>query len=327
MEHLAVGIDIGATYTKFGIMNKDGTLLASQRMGTGNFASFETYLDKLTSEIKAMMISCGNKGEILGLGIGAPNGNFYTGNIEYASNLPWKGIVPIISELEKRIELPIVMTNDANAAALGEMLYGGAGNMRDFIVITIGTGLGGGIVTDGNLVHGRHGMAGELGHSTVRPGGRECGCGKHGCLETYVSASGIIRTAMELMAVLKDDSILRAISYSEMTSELITEAAKKGDPVAAAVFDLTGKIFGIKLADTVAHTDPEAIFIFGGLAAAGDFLIEPAKKYMEKNLQPVFKNKIDILPSKLSGTLGAIAGACALIFHNYHEKHKDTKSI
>ena len=320
MKQAAVGIDIGATYTKLGIMNKEGELLASARMETESSLTFEVYLDKLSSEIKTLIATLDGETEILGAGIGAPNGNFYTGDIEHAANLPWKGIVPIVKELSSRIGLPAVMTNDANAAALGEMLYGGARGLNDFIVVTLGTGLGGGIVAGGKLLHGRHGMAGELGHCTAFIDGRKCGCGKLGCLETYVSASGIVRTAMELMANSKEKSILRSISFDDMTSVTIADAAANSDAIALAAFEFTGKVLGIKLADAIAHTDPEAIFIFGGLAGAGDLIIKPAKKYMEENLQPVFKNKIDILPSKLSGTTGAIAGACALIFENYHAK-------
>ena len=318
MKQAAVGIDIGATYTKLGIMNKAGELLASARMETESSLTFEVYLDKLSSEIKTLIAMLDGDIEILGAGIGVPNGNFYTGDIEHAANLPWKGIVPIVKELSSRIGLPAVMTNDANAAAIGEMLYGGAQGLNDFIVVTLGTGLGGGIVAGGKLLHGRHGMAGELGHCTAFIDGRKCGCGKLGCLETYVSASGIVRTAMELMANSKEKSILRSISFDDMTSERIADAAVNGDAIALAAFEFAGKVLGIKLADAIAHTDPEAIFIFGGLAGAGDLIIKPAKKYMEEHLQPVFKNKIDILPSKLSGTTGAIAGACALIFENYH---------
>lgn len=318
IKHIAAGIDIGATYTKFGIMTENGELLSSKKIETKGFASFEAYFDSLASNIKEMLTEIGKDIEVKGLGVGAPNGNFYTGNIEHAANLPWKGIVPIVSELRKRLQMPIVMTNDANAAALGEMFYGGAVGMKDFIVITLGTGLGGGIVAGGRLIHGRHGMAGELGHCTVRIGGRQCGCGKSGCLETYVSAGGVVRTAMELMAELKDESVLRAIPFDKMTSAFIAEAAEGGDKIARAAFDFTGKILGIKLADSVAHTDPEAIFLFGGLANAGDLIIKPAKKHMEENLLPVFRDKIKILPSKLSASTGSVAGACALIFESFH---------
>jgi glucokinase len=310
VNQTAVGIDIGATYTKFGLMRKSGELIASGRMDTGG--DFHSYLDSLAGHVKEMITSAGE--QVNTAGIGCPNGNFYTGDIEHAANLPWKGILPVVNELSGRLGMPATMTNDANAAAIGEMIYGGASDMKDFIVITLGTGLGGGIVSGGKLVHGHHGMAGELGHTLAQRNGRKCGCGKSGCLETYVSAPGIVRTAMEFMAKYKEDSPLRCISFSKMTSEDVAAAALEGDPIAARVFEYSGQMLGIKLADTAAHTDPEAIFIFGGLANAGSLIIEPAQKYMDDNLQPVLKNRLPILRSRLPGSTGAIAGACALAF-------------
>ena len=308
MDQTSLGIDIGATYTKFGVMKRNGELIASGRIDTRG--EFHAYLDELTKNVKDMIKETGES--IVSAGIGCPNGNFYTGDIEYAANLPWKGIVPIVRELSSRLGIKIKMSNDANAAAMGEMFYGAATGMKDFITITLGTGLGGGIVSNGRLVHGHHGMAGELGHTMVKPGGRLCGCGKYGCLETYVSAPGIVRTAMEFMAKYKDESRLKNIPFHEMTSEDVANAALAGDSLAARVFEYSGKILGAKLADAALHTDPQAFFIFGGLAEAGALILEPTQKSLNENLMEALKNKIPVLQSKLSGVTGAIAGACAL---------------
>ena len=310
MDQIALGIDIGATYTKFGIMKRNGELIASDRIDTKG--EFHSFLDRLAKNVKDMINKTGE--HLTSAGIGCPNGNFHTGNIEYAANLPWKGVLPIVRELSSRLGMKIAMTNDANAAAMGEMLYGAAVGMKDFIVVTLGTGLGGGIISNGRLIHGHHGMAGELGHTVVKPKGRSCGCGKHGCLETYVSAPGIVRTAMEFMAKYKDESPLRHISFAEMTSKDVADAALEGDSFATRIFEYSGEILGAKLADIVLHTDPEAIFIFGGLAEAGALILEPAQKSLDENLPEALKNKIPILQSKLSGVTGAIAGACALAF-------------
>ena len=314
MKEAAIGIDIGATYTKYGIMDRDGQLLASGRMDTGIGDSFDDYLSHLTAQLQAMIVSVGKDFSVRGTGIGAPNGNFFTGTIEFAPNLPWKGVVPFIEEFKRHMDMPMVLTNDANAAAIGEMVYGGARGMKDFIVITLGTGLGSGLVVNGELVYGHDGFAGELGHTVAVPGGRVCGCGKAGCLETYASATGIVRTAFELMSMRNEESPLRDIPFSVMTSEDISRAAASGDSISLAAFDYTGKILAMKLADAVAHTSPEAIFLFGGLVNSGQLIFAPVRKYIDEYLLQVYRGRVKILPSRLPGANAAVAGACALVW-------------
>lgn len=313
MKEVVIGIDIGGTFTKFGIVDKNGICLKDNFTSTDKFSDFDSYLKHLYSEITELIKSLEADVDIKGIGIGAPNGNYYNGNIEHATNLNWKGIVPFVEKLKVYFpNMPIVLTNDANAAAIGEMVYGGAKNMKNFIVITLGTGLGSGIVVDGKLVYGHDGFAGELGHFNVRQKGRECGCGKHGCLETYASATGIKRTVFKLLADKAEKSELRSISYNDLTAKTIWEAAKSGDKIALEAFEITGEILGTKLADAVACTSPEAIFIFGGLAKAGKLIFEPTIRYMEENLFPIYKGKVKILPSQVQETNAAVLGASAL---------------
>jgi glucokinase len=249
---------------------------------------------------------------LVGIGIGAPNGNFYKGTIEFAPNLAWKGVVPMTAITEEIFGVPAYLTNDANAAAIGEMIYGGARGMKDFVVITLGTGVGSGFVVNGNLMYGHDGFAGEFGHITVDTQGRRCGCGRIGCLETYASATGIVQTVKELQHELAfQDSVLHKKTET-LTALDITEAAMQGDKLALQAFEYLASILGAKLADVVAITSPEAIFLFGGLAQAGDILLIPVKKYMEANLLKIFQNKVKILPSLLNGSNAAILGAAAL---------------
>jgi glucokinase len=250
----------------------------------------------------------------MGIGIGAPNGNYYSGNIEYAPNLIWKGIIPLTEIIKSIFNLPVVLTNDANAAAVGEMVFGDAKEMDNFLMITLGTGLGSGLVVNGGLVYGHDGFAGELGHVCVKEDGRICGCGKRGCLETYVSATGIKRTVFELLAKEPDNSCFRAVTFNDLDAKQITIAANNGDPIAKKAFKNTGQILGKSLANTVAHISPEAIFLFGGLALAGKWIFDPTKKAMENNLMGVYKNKIQILPSALLHKNIAVLGAAALIW-------------
>lgn len=313
MTEVVIGIDIGGTFTKYGIVDREGQCLSENFTSTDKYSEFEVYLENLHTEITETLSQIKKPIQIKGIGIGAPNGNYYRGVIENAPNLNWKGTIPLVDKLKEYFpSLPIVMTNDANAAAIGEMIYGGAKGMKDFIVITLGTGLGSGIVVDGNVVYGNDGFAGELGHINVKHNGRECGCGKKGCLETYVSATGIKRTVFKLLTERVAESELRKYSYDELTSKMISEAAKKGDKIALEAFEITGRILGVKLADSVAFTSPEAIFLFGGLAKAGDILIEPTKKYMEENLFPIYRGKVKVIPSGLQETSAAILGASAL---------------
>jgi glucokinase len=256
----------------------------------------------------------------MGIGIGAPNGNYYSGTIEFAPNLNFKGVVPVVDHLKARFDYEvIVLTNDANAAAMGEMMYGGAKGMKDFIMITLGTGVGSGIVANGELIYGHDGFAGEIGHTIVDPAGRECGCGRQGCLETYTSAPGIKRTVSELLSTMNDPSELRDISYNDLSAKMIDSKARKGDVIALEAFDYTGEILGLKLSDAVAHTSPEAIFLFGGLAQASELIFEPTKKYLEQFLLAIYKGKVKLLPSELPPGEAAILGASALVWKEFEK--------
>jgi glucokinase len=314
MKKVVAGVDIGGTYTKFGIVDQKGKVYAENSISTSRYRDIDAYLRQLSTSIRRLLKHEEGRLELAGIGIGAPNGNYYTGIIEYAPNLNWKGMIPLVELFKKFFNVPIIMTNDANAAALGEMMYGGARNMTDFIVITLGTGLGSGIVVNGKVVYGHDGFAGELGHVTVSENGRQCGCGRKGCLETYVSATGIIRTVYELLALRTDQSELRKISFEELTARDIYEAANKADRIAMKAFEMTGRTLGKSLADVVALFSPEAIFLFGGLASAGDHILKPAKEYMEKYLLHVFRDKVKILPSGLTETNAAVLGAAGLIW-------------
>jgi len=314
MKEVAIGIDIGATFTKFGLVDNKGNHLGSDVISTDKHLEIDPYMTELHAALKKLIDSVNQDITIKGIGIGAPNGNYYKGTIEQAPNLKWKGTVPFVELSKKHMDVPTILTNDANAAAIGEMVYGGAKNMQNFIEITLGTGLGSGIVVNGELVYGHDGFAGELGHMTVFFDGRTCGCGRKGCLETYASATGIKRTAFELMSSSPAPSSLRKFTFEELTAATISQEAAKGDPIALEAFDYTGKILGYKLADAVVHTSPEAIFLFGGLANAGDLIFKPTKKYLEEHLLSIFKGKIKLLTSQLQQKNAAVAGASALVW-------------
>jgi len=311
MKEVVIGIDIGGTNTKYGIVDRKGNCIYEKSICTNSKNGVEEYVRELTETLKKDL-STRPEVTLKGIGIGAPNGNHHKGTIENAANLKWKGIIPFVEIMKKYFDVNIVLTNDANAAAIGEMIFGGAKGMRDFIVITLGTGLGSGIVANGELVYGHDGFAGEIGHTIVRHNGRQCGCGRQGCLETYVSATGIKRSVYKLLADSLDDSILRSVSFNELSADMITEAAKGGDRIAISAFEYTGSLLGQKLADSVAHTSPEAIFLLGGLAKAGDFILEPTRKHLELNLLSIYKNKIKILLSGLTELNAAVMGASAL---------------
>jgi len=314
-KEVTIGIDIGGTNTVLGIVDKEGNGLADNSLITQTHSDVNLFIKDLASKINETIGLVNEEIEIKGIGVGAPNGNYYNGTIEFAPNLRWKGIIHVVELLKRYYQYPvIVLTNDANAAAIGEMIYGGAKGMKDFIMITLGTGLGSGIVVNGDMVYGHDGFAGEIGHVVVDPNGRECGCGRRGCLETYASASGIIRTVYELLANSSEDSELKNVAFNDLSSKMIFEAAGRGDKIALDAFEYTGKILGKALANSVAHTSPEAIFLFGGLADAGEFIFKPAKYYMEQNLMNIYKNKIKLLPSKLEGANAAILGASALVW-------------
>lgn len=314
MNEVAVGVDIGGTFTKYGIVDKVGKCLIDGTISTTEKKDIDGFLRNLKNAIDGAVEKVSEPIEIRGIGLGAPNGNFYKGTIEYAPNLSWDGVVPFIDLFKKYYDLPMFLTNDANAAAIGEMVYGGAKHMKNFIIITLGTGLGSGLVVNGELVYGHDGFAGELGHLTIVRKGRMCATGRRGSLETYASASGIKRTVFELLADSIEDSEFRDVTFNQLTAKMISYAAKKGDKIALEAFELTGKYLGQALADTVAHTSPEAIFLFGGLANAGELIMEPTKRHMELNLLKIFRNKVNILPSGLTETNAAVMGASALVW-------------
>ena len=313
-QQLAVGIDIGGTNTKFGIVDRRGNILCDGRMLTNQHEDVNAFLDELHGHLSVLITQVGGIENIRGIGVGAPNGNFYTGNIEYAPNLRWKGVIPLAKLLEAKFGVPAILTNDANAAALGEFMYGAARSMRDFIVITLGTGVGSGIVANGQLIYGHDGFAGELGHCIVIPGGRlHTGTGAHGSLEAYASATGVTNTAIEFLAARPDTkSMLRDLKKEDINSKVIYEAAMKGDPLAIEVYEFTGKILGEALANFVMFSSPEAIVLFGGLTKAGDMIMKPVREHMEKNLLPIFQNKVKLVFSELQESDAAILGASAL---------------
>ncbi|GAB2538222.1 ROK family protein [Rufibacter soli] len=314
MKDVILGIDIGGTNTKFGFLDRDGIILTHGELPTTEGETVHDFLRIFYQEVQTKFKKIEDEANLIGVGVGAPNGNFYTGTIEYAPNLKWHGTVPLVELLQGYFKVPVFLTNDANAAAIGEMIYGGAKNMKNFVVVTLGTGLGSGIVVNGELVYGHDGNAGELGHTlvNVKGSGRVCGCGRRGCLETYVSATGIKRTVYKFLADYTDYSELRGVSFNDLTAEMITQAAKRGDKIAIDCFEYTGKMLGMKLTDTVAHLSPEAIFLFGGLVRAEEFLFDPVRYHMEKNLLSIFKNKVKILPSGLGLNNTAVMGAAAL---------------
>ncbi len=314
---LAVGIDIGGTNTKFGLVDRDGNVLFSDEISTRTHKEVNPFIDDLHHALMAMIEKAGGVGQIKGIGVGAPNGNYYTGTVEYAPNLPWKGIIPLAKLMESKFRLPVTLTNDANAAAIGEMMYGAAKGMKDFIMITLGTGVGSGIVANGHLIYGHDGFAGELGHTIIIPDGRlHPGTGKKGSLESYASATGVRYTALEFLQKSGKKSLLRDIPEPELDSKKVYEAAVKGDELAKEVYDFTGRILGLALANAVMFSSPQAIILFGGLTKAGDLLLKPTRDHMEANLIEVFQDKVKILISHLRESDAAILGASALVWEN-----------
>jgi len=315
LEPLALGVDIGGTGTKFGIVDRNGNVLFSSEISTKKHKQVETFIDELYDSLSSLIKKAGGTGRMKGIGVGAPNGNFYTGTIEYAPNLPWKGVIPLAKMIENKFHLPVTLTNDANAAAIGEMMYGAAQGMRDFIMITLGTGVGSGIVANGHLIYGHDGFAGELGHTIVIPDGRlHEGTGKHGSLESYASATGVTLTALEVLQHSKEESLLRKVPKDKMDSKAVFDAAIQGDKLAQEIFEYTGKILGLALANAVMFSSPEAIILFGGLTKAGELILKPTRHHMEANLIQVFQNKVKILVSHLKESDAAILGASALVW-------------
>jgi glucokinase len=309
---VTVGIDIGGTNTVLGFVDEQGRCLAESSVPTLAQDPAGSLVTRLAAKIGELHAPLADRTAIIGIGIGAPNANYYRGTVENPPNLQWKGITPLVALFKERFDVPVVITNDANAAALGELRFGAAKGMRDVIVITLGTGLGSGIIANGELVYGADGFAGELGHTTVDPKGRWCGCGRQGCLEAYASATGICRTVFEILCNSREDSEFRGVSFNQLTAKMISQAAQRGDPIARAAFEHTGEILGMKLAESVEHTSPEAIVLFGGLANAGDLIFAPTKRSLEEHLLPIFRNKVKVIPSGLPEGNSAVLGAAAL---------------
>lgn len=309
-----IGIDIGGTNSVFGVVDARGSILYSGSIKTGQYEDIDDYVEALAQGLQGVIKQAGGKDQIKGIGVGAPNGNYFNGCIEFAPNLPWKGRIPLAQMISDRTGgIPVTLTNDANAAAIGEMTYGAARGLKDFIVITLGTGVGSGIVIGGNLVYGHDGFAGELGHTILRrEHGRLCGCGRHGCLEAYTSATGVARTARELLISRTDESLLRELDPEQITSKDVFDAAMKGDKLSAEIFEMTGSMLGEAFADFIAFSSPEAIILFGGLTKAGDLIMEPIKRSLDKNVLKVFEGKTKLLFSQLKESDAAILGASAL---------------
>ena len=308
-----VGIDIGGTNTVFGIVDARGNIISSGSVKTQAYDKVEDYVDEVCKNLLPLINEKGGVEKIKGIGIGAPNGNYYSGTIEFAPNLPWKGVIPLAAMFEEKIGIPTALTNDANAAAVGEMTYGAARGMKDFIMITLGTGVGSGIVINGQVVYGHDGFAGELGHVIMRrENGRMCGCGRKGCLEAYCSATGVARTAREVLAASTEPSLLRDIPVENITSKDVYDAAVKDDELAKRIFEETGTLLGEALADFIAFSTPEAIILFGGLAKSGDYIMKPIQKSIDKNVLAIFKGKTKLLISELKDSDAAVLGASAL---------------
>ena len=313
MEKLyVVGMDIGGTNTVFGIVDSRGNVLASDSIKTQQHEDVNEYVEAVCAKLLPMVEQFGGPDKIKGMGVGAPNGNYYSGTIEFAPNLPWKGVIPLAAMFEERLGIPTALTNDANAAAIGEMTYGAARGMKDFIMITLGTGVGSGIVINGQLVYGHDGFAGELGHVMVEKDGRICGCGRKGCLETYCSATGVARTAREFLVAHSEPSLLRNVPAEEIQSKDVYDAAVKGDKLAQDIFQFTGDILGRALANFIAFSSPEAIILFGGLAKSGDYIMKPIQKAMDDNVLNIYKGKTKLLLSQLKDADAAVLGASAL---------------
>lgn len=335
MKKLAMGIDIGGTNTAFGLVDEDGNVVAESKISTDQFKFFDDYkpyIETLAAALKDLIASQPDC-ELIGIGVGAPNANIHSGRIETPANL-WRFEDPadprpeairvfnFVDDLSKLLGgAKVMITNDANAAAIGEMVFGNARGMKDFAMITLGTGLGSGIVCNGEMVYGHDGFAGEFGHIAVesRATGRQCGCGRRGCLETHVSATGIKRTAFELMATMTCESELRSIPFDKFEAKMLSDAAAKNDPIALEAFERTGKVLGLALADLMAITSPEAIILFGGLANAGDYILRPTYRYMEENQMTVFKGKVKLLMSGIQDKNVAILGGAALIWKQHLE--------
>lgn len=304
---IRAGVDVGGTNTKIGLVDSNGNILKHARFSTADCSTYEIFIDSIGNSIRELLDP---EDELVGIGIGAPNGNFYSGCVEFAPNMPFKGVLTIRDSLKKSFDCPIVLTNDANAAAMGEKLYGAAKDYEDFIVITLGTGVGSGIYCNGQLVYGHDGFAGELGHVIVYPGGRLCGCGRRGCLEPYANQRGVLQTLEELKPNFPESSLH---GIEPINAKIISDHAHAGDALAIAVFQQTGKYLGFAFANFMAFLSPKAIFLFGGISRAGDLIRKPLIDEMERNMLIVFKDKLEVRFSELSDDDAAILGAAALV--------------
>ena len=312
MKPYVLGIDIGGTNTVFGIVDARGNVIASSSIKTKKHADFNDYLEELYVEASRLIELHEATDKIQGIGIGAPNANYYNGCIDNAVNLPWPSL-PLAQLVSEKFSIPVAVTNDANAAALGEMTYGAARGLKDFIMITLGTGVGSGIVINGQVVYGHDGLAGELGHVIIkRNNGRLCGCGRTGCLETYCSATGVARTAREFLEARTEPSILRNMPIEDITSKDVYDAAMAGDKLAQDIFNYTGTLLGEAMADMMVFSSPEAFILFGGLAKSGDLIMRPLKEAMDRNMLSMFKGKAKVLLSELKEADAAVLGASAL---------------
>ena len=309
---VTIGIDIGGTNSRVGLVDKEGNVLKTQSISTTQYPVAEEFIKALNQLITDILNHESVEYDLKGIGVGAPNANYHRGTIENAPNLPWKGIIPFKEIFQSYRNVPFALTNDANAAAFGEKMFGVAKNFENFVILTLGTGLGSGIILNGELLYGHTGFAGEMGHLIMVPGGRECGCGQQGCLETYVSATGICRTAIELMAIKKGESPLRKFKVEELTSKHISDAAGQGDLIALEAFDKTAEMLALAIVNTMAFASLEAVVLFGGFARSGDLLMEPLKKWVDKYILVFFRNTFEILFSTVTEDHAAILGASAL---------------
>lgn len=308
-----VGIDIGGTNTVFGIVDARGNVIASNQIKTAKHAKLEDYIDELHHELTKLIEANNATDKIQGIGIGAPNANYFSGKIEECVNLPWPTPIPLADLVSEKFGIPVIITNDANAAAIGEMTYGAARGLKDFIMITLGTGVGSGIVINGQMVYGHDGFAGELGHVIMkRNNGRVCGCGRTGCLEAYCSATGVARTAREFLEIRTEPSLLRNLHVEDITSKDVYDAAIQGDKIAKDIFEFTGNLLGEAFADMICFSSPKAIILFGGLARSGELLLAPIRNSLEKNTMACFKGKTKVILSELKENDAAVLGASAL---------------
>ena len=308
MEQQILGIDIGGTNTTFALVNREGIIRFKDNIPTNQYTDPKFLVQRVYDLIQKEL----NETQIIGVGVGAPNGNYYSGSIEFAPNLKWPGIIPLAQYFRDVFGVPAFLTNDANAAAMGEMLFGNAKGIDDFIMVTLGTGVGSGIVVNGKVLYGHDGFAGELGHVIVEEGGRQCGCGRKGCLETYSSVTGIKNTVIELLGSDNSDSELRGFKHEDLSGKIIEQAAIRGDEIAQKAFGITGEYLGKALANVIAITSPKAIILFGGLAQSGGLIFKPTEYFMNNNILKIYENKVKLLPSALNSNEAALLGAAAL---------------